>query len=44
LVAWNLILVVGPRVEVDPIATASISASTIFAEKIMVFEMTAALE
>jgi hypothetical protein len=44
LVAWNLILVVGPRVEVDPIAMASITASTIFAEKVMALDMTAAIE
>jgi hypothetical protein len=44
LVAGNLILVVGPRVEVDPIATASITVSTIVAEKMMVFDMTAARE
>jgi hypothetical protein len=37
-------LVVDPRVEVDPITAASRTASTIFAEKKMIFEIIAAIE
>jgi hypothetical protein len=41
---WNLMLVIGQRVEVDYVAAAPITASAIFGVAMIEFNMTAAIQ